>query len=105
MMDTVEICGVKARVARPSRERAKGLIGTQSLPDGEGMLILHCNAVHTFFMRFPIDVTFLDRQDRVVKVVRGVKPWRPFVWGGWRASKALETMSSPETPRAGGGGA
>ena len=105
MMETVEICGVKARVARTFSERAKGLIGTKSLPDGEGMLILHCNAVHTFFMSFPIDVTFLDRQDRVVKVVRGVKPWRPLVWGGWRASKALETMSRSEMPpRAGGGG-
>ncbi len=104
MMETVEICGVKARVARTFRERAKGLIGTKSLPDGEGMLILHCNAVHTFFMSFPIDVTFLDRHDRVVKTVRGVKPWRPLVWGGWRASKALETMSRPENPRRTEGG-
>ena len=98
MMETVEICGVKARVARTFRERAKGLIGTKSLPEGEGMLILRCNAVHTFFMSFPIDVTFLDRRDRVVKVVRGVKPWRPLVWGGWRAVKALETQSRPGTP-------
>ena len=104
MMETVEICGVKARVARSFRERAKGLIGTKSLPDGEGMLILHCNAVHTFFMSFPIDVTFLDRHDRVVKTVCGVKPWRPLVWGGWRASKALETMSRPENPRRTEGG-
>ena len=92
-METVEICGVRARVARSFAERAKGLIGTKDLLDGEGMLILGCNAVHTFFMSFPIDVTFLDREDRVVRVVRNVRPWRLLVWGGWRAVKVLETKS------------
>ena len=57
------------------------------------MLILKCNAIHTFFMRFAIDATFLDRGDRVVKTVRGIRPWRPCVWGGWRAVKVLETAA------------
>ena len=92
-MDTVEINGVKARVARTLFERMKGLIGTKTLPDGEGMLILRCNSIHTFFMSFPIDATFLDRNDRVVKVVRNIRPWRFFVWGGFRAVKVLETAS------------
>ena len=92
-MESVEINGVKARVARTLSARIKGLIGTKRLPPGEGMLILHCNAIHTFFMSFPIDATFLDRNDRVVKVVKGIRPWRPIVWGGWRASKVLETKS------------
>jgi uncharacterized membrane protein (UPF0127 family) len=92
-MDTVEINGVKARVARTLFERMKGLIGTKTLPDGEGMLILRCNSIHTFFMSFPIDATFLDRNDRVVKVVRNIRPWRFFVWGGFSAVKVLETAS------------
>ena len=94
-MDTVEILGYRAKVARTFPQRAKGLIGTRSLAKDEGRLILKCNAIHTFFMRFPIDATFLDRQDRVVKVVRHIRPWRLFVWGGWRAVKVLETASCP----------
>lgn len=93
-METVEICGVRARVARTFAERAKGLIGTKDLPAGEGLLILKCNAIHTCFMSFPIDATFLDREDRVVKTVRKIRPWRLWVWGGFRAVKVLETRSS-----------
>lgn len=94
-MDTIEILGYRAKVARTFPQRAKGLIGTRSLAKDEGMLILKCNAIHTFFMRFPIDATFLDRHDKVVKVVRNIRPWRFFVWGGWRAVKVLETASHP----------
>ena len=94
MLETVEIGGVTAEVARSFRARLKGLIGRQSLPPGRGLLILKCNAIHTFFMRFPIDATFYDREDRVVKTVRDIRPWRLFVWGGWRAVKVLETASA-----------
>lgn len=80
-------------VARTFAERAKGLIGTKDLAADEGMLIEKCNAIHTFFMSFPIDAVFLDASDRVVKVVRGIKPWRPLAWGGWRAKKVLELKS------------
>ena len=92
-METVVVNGVKAKVARTLFARMKGLIGIKRLPPGEGMLILRCNAIHTFFMSFAIDATFLDRHDRVVKVVRNIRPWRPFVWGGFRAAKVLETAS------------
>ena len=93
-MDTVEILGVRAKIARTFFERAKGLIGTKRLPPGEGLLILRCNSIHTFFMSFPIDAVFLDRNDNVVKAVRNIRPWRLFVWGGFRAVKVLETASS-----------
>ncbi len=92
-METVDILGVKAKVARTFCERARGLIGTKDLAADEGLLIERCNAIHTFFMSFPIDAVFLDSQDRVVKTVRGIRPWRLFVWGGWRARKVLETKS------------
>ena len=84
---------MKIRVARSFLERLRGLIGVKSLAPNEGLLIERCNCIHTFFMRFAIDATFLDRNDRVVKVVRGIRPWRPLVWGGWRAVKVLETAS------------
>ena len=95
-MDRIDILGVRAEVARSFFERLRGLIGRRSLGYGEGMLILHCNAIHTFFMRFAIDAVFLDRNDRVVREVRGIPPWRPFVWGGWRAVKVLETASGSD---------
>ena len=84
---------MNVKIARSFLERAKGLIGVERLAPGEGLLIERCNCIHTFFMRFAIDATFLDRDGNVVKVVRGIKPWRPFIWGGWRARKVLETAA------------
>ena len=92
-METVVVNGIRARVARTFPQRARGLIGTKDLAPDEGMLILKCNAIHTLFMRFSIDATFLDAQNRVVRVVRDIRPWRLFVWGGWCARKVLETAS------------
>ena len=94
-MNEIVVNGVRAKVARTMFERMRGLIGTRELGPGEGMLIEKCNCIHTFFMSFPIDATFLDAENRVVKIVRGIKPWRPFVWGGLRARKVLETTSYP----------
>ena len=92
-MEKVVINGVRAEVARTFWQRFKGLMGRKTLPRGEGMLILKCNSIHTCFMRFPIDATFLDRDDNVVKVVHNIRPWRLCVWGGHRAVKVLETAT------------
>ena len=96
MCETVEIGGVTAEVARGFMARTRGLVGRRGLPPGQGLLILRCNAIHTFFMRFAIDATFFDRHGRVVKTVRNIRPWRPFVWGGFRAVKVLETAAREE---------
>jgi len=93
LSETVEIGGVTAEVARSLWARMKGLIGRRGLPPGRGMLILKCNAIHTLFMRFAIDAIFYDRHDCPVKTVRNIRPWRPFVWGGFRAVKVLETAA------------
>ena len=74
---------VDADVAETFAERARGL------------LIPRCNAIHTLFMRYPIDAVFLDRAGRVVRRVRGIRPWRFFVWGGWRAVQVLEISPGP----------
>lgn len=68
--------------------RRKGLLGRKSLPDGEGLWIVPCEAVHTFFMRFPIDLIYLDRGHRVVKTRTNVGPWR--LSGCLRAHSVLE---------------
>ncbi len=93
-MERICINGVDAEVARTFAERAKGLIGRSGVELGKGLLITRCNCIHTFFMRFPIDATFLDGEGRVIKVVRNIRPWRAWVWGGWRARQVLETASS-----------
>ncbi len=56
--------------------RFKGLMGRRSLTVGEGLHILPCNSIHTFFMRIPIDVVFLDRQGVIVKQLPALPPWR-----------------------------
>jgi hypothetical protein len=93
-MDEAVVLGVKAKVARSFAERARGLIARPRPAEGEGMLITRCNAIHTFFMSYPIDATFLDRRGDVVKVVRDIRPWRFLVWGGFRATQVLETPSA-----------
>ncbi|MHB1846034.1 MAG: DUF192 domain-containing protein [Deltaproteobacteria bacterium] len=62
--------------ARSMAARLKGLLGRDSLPRGEALWIGHCNSIHTFFMRFPIDVLFLDAERRVVRAIPRLPPWR-----------------------------
>lgn len=57
-------------------ERMRGLLGRRSLPNGEGLLLPRTSSVHTFFMRFPIDVVFLDRDLRVRGVAHELVPYR-----------------------------
>jgi uncharacterized membrane protein (UPF0127 family) len=57
-------------------ERMKGLLPKSSLAEGEGLYLAPCTSVHTFFMRFAIDVAFLDRSGRVLALYDGLKPWR-----------------------------
>lgn len=56
--------------------RLKGLLGRDSLNKGEALIIKPCNSIHTFFMRFPIDVLFIDKGNKVIKAVCGIKPFR-----------------------------
>ena len=66
----------RARIARDFKSRSKGLLNRKSLEKGEALLIKPCNSIHMFFMRFPIDVVFLDKKAKVVKVVKALKPWK-----------------------------
>ena len=56
--------------------RFRGLLGRRGLEPGEGLLLSPSSSVHTMFMRFPIDVVFLDRGLKVVGVSAAVRPWR-----------------------------
>jgi uncharacterized protein len=68
--------GSRVEVAGSNVKRSKGLLGRNGLLPGEGMWIIPCEAIHTFFMRFPIDLIYLDKKLRVKKVRSSVKAWR-----------------------------
>jgi uncharacterized membrane protein (UPF0127 family) len=59
-----------------------GLLGTTSLEPGCGLLIFPTQAVHTFGMKYPLDLVFLDRKKRVVGLRQSVRPYRlsPIFW-------------------------
>ena len=65
-----------ADVADTSAKRRTGLLKHSRLEPGEGLWIAPCESVHTFFMKFPIDLVYLDKNKKVRKVRHGVPPWR-----------------------------
>ena len=77
-------------VADSAPKRSKGLLGRVGLAPGEGLWIVPCESVHTFFMRFPIDLVYLDRKNMIKKVRNEV--------GAWRMSACLSAHSVLELP-------
>lgn len=70
------ILAARVEVADHGAKRSKGLLGRACLMPGEGLWIVPCEAVHTFCMRFAIDLVYIDRHKRVMKVRSDVMPWR-----------------------------
>jgi hypothetical protein len=70
------VLSASVEVADSHAKRNKGLLGRDGLAPGEGLWIVPCEAVHTFGMRFPIDLVYIDRKHRVRKVRSAVRPWR-----------------------------
>lgn len=65
----------KAILAKSFFARAKGLLGRKHLDEGEALVITQCQAIHMFFMRFSIDVVFVDKTYRVVGLVKDIPPF------------------------------
>src|SRR5436309_3028424 len=78
--------------------RMRGLLGRDRLEPGEGLLLRPASAVHTFFMRFPIDAVFLDRGLVVLGVADGVEPWRA---ASRRGARAVLELPAGERARRG----
>jgi len=78
-----------AIIADSPLKRMKGLLGRKEFNVGGAMVLSPCNSIHTFFMRFPIDVVFADKKYQIVEIKLCVKPFRA---SGiyWRASFAIE---------------
>jgi uncharacterized protein len=89
-----ERCAVAATALR----RLKGLLGRGGLEPGEGLLLRPASSIHTLFMRFPIDVVFLDRELVVRKVVLELGPWR---FAGARGARSALELPAGEVARRG----
>ena len=79
----------RARVASSARDRMVGLLATAEVLPGEGLLIERTASIHMFFMRYAIDVVFVDRKGRVTRTVSRLRPWR-VVWWAVGARDCLE---------------
>jgi uncharacterized membrane protein (UPF0127 family) len=74
--DDNTIIAERIEPALDRRARRRGLLGRDFLDPGVAFIIAPCPAVHTFFMHFPIDVVFVARDGRVLKVRPNLVPWR-----------------------------
>jgi uncharacterized membrane protein (UPF0127 family) len=70
------LLGDSIDVADTSAKRNTGLLKHRGLDKGHGLWIVPCEGIHTFFMKFAIDVVYVDRKHRVRKVVRALGPWK-----------------------------
>jgi len=70
------VLGEAIELADTSSKRRVGLLRHERLEPGEGLWIVPCESVHTFFMKFAIDLVYVDRKQKVRKVRRAVPPWR-----------------------------
>jgi len=80
------------QIATSLWSRMRGLLGTQELPHDRALWILACNSIHTFFMKYPIDCVFLDKNMCIESLVSDVRPGR-MVWPKWRATSVIEMRS------------
>ncbi|MBZ0167031.1 MAG: DUF192 domain-containing protein [Candidatus Omnitrophica bacterium] len=79
----------KAVLADSFLSRMVGLLKHRKLEQGEGLIITRCNSIHMFFMRFAIDVIFVDKKDVVVGIVKNILPNRlSKIY--WKAVNAIE---------------
>jgi len=85
-------------VADRAHRRMRGLLGRRGLKPGEGMVLRPAWNVHTAFMRFPIDVVFLDSDQVVVRLERDVPPWRTV---SCRGAREVVELASGECERRG----
>lgn len=75
------VMATNARLATSFWARLKGLLGRSQLPQGEALILKPCSSVHCCFMRFTIDVIFINQHNKVIHLQENMAPWRfsPFV--------------------------
>jgi len=95
-LPTRRLGGLDVRVALTPHARLLGLALLDEVPAGSALLIPRCRSIHTFGMRFPLDVVFLDERDRLVRLVEGV-PSRRVLWCA-SARAVIETTAGSGRP-------
>lgn len=95
---TESVVATRLIAAFDSKSRRTGLLEHTGLQPGAAMVIAPSNAIHTFFMRFPIDVAFVAKDGRILKIREGLPPWR--IAAAWRGHAVVE-MAAGEFARAG----
>jgi len=95
--DGTVVCA-RCVVADSAWTRTKGLLGKASLAEDEGILLRPGSSIHMFFMRFPIDAVFVDRELRVLRIAHDLRPWRLAMK---RGAKAVLELPAGRCERAG----
>ena len=98
---TERVIASEVRTAFDSASRREGLLKQSAWPEGSALIIAPCQAVHTVGMRFAIDVLFVNRAGRVVKVRERVRPWR--IAGALTAFAVIELPAGSLTGAVGAG--
>ena len=73
---TGQVVASAVELAGTSETRRRGLLGRDCLDPSAAIIIAPTSAIHTFFMRFVIDVAFVNRDGRVLKIAHDLRPWR-----------------------------
>ena len=63
-------------IASTALKRMIGLLGKDNISAGNALVLMPCDSIHTFFMRFPIDVLFVDKSNKIIKAVKAIRPFR-----------------------------
>jgi len=84
------------KIADSFYTRLKGLLGLSGLEVGSALWIKDCPSVHTFFMRFNIDVIFLNEKMQVTRVVKDLPPWRCTRFFQFKNKSCIELSSSSQ---------
>ena len=87
--DTVVL--TELNIADSFFKRFIGLLGREYLRKGEGLMLVNCKSIHTFFMRFPIDIVFININHEIIYMKENVKPWRAVNF----VKKAYATIEMP----------
>lgn len=86
--DSGKVLATRVLPAFDSETRRTGLLKHTSLERGAVMLIAPTNAIHTFFMKFPIDVAFVAKDGRILKICESLPAWRmAAAWGGYAVAE------------------
>ena len=70
------VIGETIEVAESASQKVKGLLGRECLEDGQGLLFKGAGSLHTLFMRFPIDIIYTNKQGKVIKTAKAVRPFK-----------------------------